>query len=244
MMTDETPLPPDMEVFYSDDPPGPRSRRLRILAAITLVALVAGAGVGFIFTGHSSTSPTVSRSAPATTSPYALNNDPAPSLAGAYSDNLLVAFRALYAYHNWLYEHPDAALVANYAVPGSPAYKIELANIDYLVAHDAHAADDPRGLDGDISFIKVTLAPKAVLGPDGKQLMRNGHPTFGGGIVTIVAKYIEDDLYGPSGKFSQPGQHPGTAAIDYSLVQGANGQWLEYQASGLNPAGGPQSVEQ
>jgi len=244
MMTDQTPLPPDMEVFYSDDPPGPRSRRLRILAAITLLALVAGAGLGFTFTGHSSTPPPVRPSASPTTSPYALNNDPAPSLAGAYSDNLLVAFRALYAYHDWLYEHPNAILVANYAVPGSPAYKTELANVNYLAAHDAHAADDPRGLDGDISFIKVASAPKAVLGSDGKQVMRNGHPAFGGGIVTIVAKYIEDDLYGPSGEFIQPGQHPGTAAIDYSLVQGANGQWLEYEASVLDPAGGPQSVEQ
>ncbi len=241
MMTDETPS--DMEVFYSDEPRGPRSRRLRILAAVTLVALVAGAGLGFIFTGHNST-PTVRRTVPAVSSPYALNNDPAPSLAGAYSDNLITAFRALYAYHNWLYEHPNAALVAKYALPGSPNYKIELGNIDYLLAHSAHAADDPRGLDGDITFIKVAAEPKPVVGVDGTQAMRNGHPAYSSGVVTIVATYVEDDLFGPNGSFIQSGQHPGTAAVDYSLVQGNDGQWLIYGATVLNPPGGPQSVEQ
>ncbi|HUZ43535.1 MAG TPA: hypothetical protein VMU63_03970 [Acidimicrobiales bacterium] len=243
MMTDETPLPPDMEVFYSDEQRGPRSRRLRILAAITLVALLAAAGLGFTFAGHSAT-PSVGRSASATPSPYALNHDPAPSLAGAYSDNLITAFRALYAYHNWLYEHPSVALVSNYTVPGSPAYKIELANVEYLVAHDAHGADDPRGLDGDITFIRVASPPKPTLGPNGQQIVRNGHPGFGGGIVIIVANYIEDDLYGPGGQFIQLGQRPGTATIDYSLVQAPSGQWLQYQAAVLNTPGGPQSVGQ
>ncbi|MHB1912118.1 MAG: hypothetical protein ACYCTI_08715 [Acidimicrobiales bacterium] len=242
-MTDEPPLPPDMEVFYSDDPPGPRSRRLRILAAITLVALVAGAGLGFTFAGHSSTSPSVRRSAPPTTSPYALNNDPAPSLAGAYSDNLIVAFRALYAYANWLGEHPRPSLVSQYAVNGSPIYQIETQNMRYLIARHAHEPADPRGYAGDLQFVKVSLAPQPVMAADGRQVLIAGHPAFKGGLVTVVVQYLQSNLYTDSGQYLQPGQNAAVAALSYSLAQGADGRWRLYSVVGLHPAGGPYSVE-
>jgi len=243
MMTDETPLPPDMEVLYSDDPPGPRSRRLRILAAITLVALVAGAGVGFIFAGHSSTSPTVSRSAPVATSPYALNNDPAPSLAGAYSDNLIVAFRALYAYGNWVGEHPQVALVQRYTVVGSPIYQVELHNMQYLATRHAHEPVDSRGYTGDLQFVKVSLAPQPVLAANGQQALVGGHPAFKGGLVTVVVQYLASNLYTASGQYLQPGQNAAVAALSYSLVQGTDGRWRLSSVVGLHPAGGPYSVE-
>lgn len=236
------------KVLYADSA---GSRRRWVLIGLA-IAVIAAVGVALVLTTggggtkpakHPSTNPAATATTPTTLSPYALNNNPAPSLAGAYSDNLKTAFLALYAYHDWLYEHPNAALVANYSAPGSPAYKLELGNIEYLIAHHAHAANDPRGLDGDIQFVKVVVAPKAIVGPDGKQAMRDGHPAFQGGILTIVAQYVEDDLYGSTGKFIQAGQHPGTQAIDYSLVQGPTGQWLTYEATVLNPPGGPLSVE-
>ncbi|HUZ44399.1 MAG TPA: hypothetical protein VMU63_08320, partial [Acidimicrobiales bacterium] len=175
--------------------------------------------------------------------PYALNHDPAPSLAGAYSDNLITAFRALYAYHNWLYEHPDASVVGRYAVAGSPAYVGELANIDYLIAHQAHFPTDPRGYDGDLQFLKITLAPRAVVGSSGTQERIGGHLLFHSGLLTVVSLNLKAYLYGSNGAVLQPGQSAGYSASSYALAEGADGQWRIYSAVALHPAGGPQSLE-
>lgn len=248
-MTDRPSDHQEMNVFHSDDAPRPRSRRLRIGAAVLGVVVLAAAAFTFALGGGSG-NPAKSRQTrvthpgpTATTSPYALNHDPPPSLAGAYSDNLKTAFLALYAYHSWIFEHPDPTQVARYAVSGSPDYKVELYNVNYLVAHNAHTPNDPRGLDGDIEFAKVSLAPKLITGADGRPTQRDGHPAFASGLITAVAHYAVDNLYDPVGHYVQPGQRAGLVAITYSLSQGADGQWRLYQAQVLNPPGGAQSVE-
>ena len=248
-MTEKRSENPATKVLYADSAGSRRRRALIglgiavIVAVVVAVVLLAGGG-STKSTKHVSARPTAKATTQTTLSPYALNDNPAPSLAGAYSDNLKTAFLALYAYHDWLYEHPNAALVSRYAVAGGPAYKVELYNIEYLIANHAHAPNDPRGLDGDIQFAKVTLVPKPITGPNGKQELRSGHPAFQGGIVTVVAKYLASNFYGSSGQYVQPGQQAGTSAISYSLIQGVDGQWRWYQATVLNPPGGPQSVEQ
>src|SRR5579864_3310446 len=113
-MTYDQPAQPP-EIDFSDSALTHRSRRLRWAAGALALVLAAGAGIGFVLSGRTS-SPTTKRTS-ATTSPYALNNDPAPSLAGAYSDNLIVAFRALYAYGNWANEHPDVNFIGRYTAP-------------------------------------------------------------------------------------------------------------------------------
>lgn len=229
------------EIDFSDDALPPRSRRLRWAAAGLALVLAAGAGIGFVFTGHASPSPSVRT--PTGPSPNALNHDPAPSLAGAYSDNLIIAFRALYAYNNWADEHPDQALVGKYSAPGSPAYVGELKNMDYLVSHGAHEPNDPRGYDGDIQYTRITSKPTALVDPTGQAVLRNGHPAMTGGVVLAVSHYRSDDLYDRDGRYLQPGQHAGYAAISYSLVQGSDGQWRFWEAITLNPPGGPLAVE-
>ena len=238
-----------MKVLYSTDD---RSRRtsLRILAGLVATAVIVAGAIALFAGGgsHKATTPKTRPSASATTanagqSPYALNNDPAPSLAGAYSDNLKTAFLALYGYSQWVSNHPNPPLVANYTAVGGPAYKVELFNVNYLVDHHAHTPNDPRGYDGDIQFVKVSQVPRPILGANGKQVSRGGHPAFTGGLVTVVAQYVADNLYDAQGHYVQPGQKPGLAALSYSLVQGANGQWLLEQATVLNPPGGPLSVE-
>src|SRR6185312_9117159 len=132
-MTYEPPASPP-EIDFSEDAPHPRSKKLRWAAAALALVLVAGAGIGFVFTGRSSSPP--SSHSTAGSSPNALNHDPAPSLAGAYSDDLVVAFRALYAYGNWAGEHPAAGLVQNYDTPGSSAYVADDKNMTYLLLHN------------------------------------------------------------------------------------------------------------
>ena len=248
-MTEKRSENPATKVLYADSAGSRRHRALigvaiAVVAAVVVAVVLATGGGSTKSTKHVSARPTAKATTQTTLSPYALNDNPAPSLAGAFSNNLKTALLALYAYHDWAFEHPSSTLVSRYAVVGSPDYKIELYNIDYLVAHHAHAPNDPRGLDGDIQYAKVTLAPKPVMGANGKQELRSGHPAFQGGIVTVVATYVQSDFYNRAGQYVQPGQQPGTSAIAYSLIQGSDGQWRFYQATVLNPPGGPASVEQ
>jgi hypothetical protein len=229
------------EIDFSEDAVSSRSRRLRWAAAALALVLAAGTGIGFVVTGH--TSPASSARTTATTSPYALNHDPAPSLAGAYSDDLVVAFRALYAYGNWASEHPAAGLVQNYDAPGSSAFIADGKNLTYLLVHNLHEPRDQRGYDGDVEYARVTLRPRPVLDPEGHAVFRAGHPAFDGGVVLAVLHFRADDLYSPTGQDIQFGQRAGYAAISFSLSQGGDGQWRFYQATELHPAGGPKSVE-
>jgi hypothetical protein len=248
-MTEKRSDNPTTKVLYADS--GGSKRRwaliglsLAVIAAVVVAVVLTTGGGSTKPAKHASTTPTAKGTTQTTLSPYALNNNPAPLLSGAYSDNLKTAFLALYAYHDWAFEHPSSTLPSRYAVIGSPDYKIELYNIEYLVAHHAHAPNDPRGLDGDIQYAKVTLAPKPVLAANGKQELRSGHPAFQGGIVTVVATYLPSNFYNSAGQYVQPGQRAGASAIAYSLIQGSDGQWRLYQATVLHPPGGPQSVEQ
>jgi hypothetical protein len=228
------------EIDFSDDAPSPRSRRLRWAAAALVVVLAAGAGLGFVFSSHTS-SPTQSGTTSAT-SPNALNNDPAPSLAGAYSDNPRTAFLALFAFHNWLYEHPSTSQVDRYTVLGSPAYRTELGNVQYLVAHHAHFPDDPRGYAGDVEFVKITQAPRPVVSA-GEAVARDGHPAYGPTVVLVVLHELQALVYGPTGVGLQPGQQAGYEGDSYSLNQSSDGQWRIYSGVALHPPGGPQSLE-
>ena len=248
-MTEKRSENPTTKVLYADSAGSRRHRALigvaiAVIAAVVVAVVLLAGGGSTKSTKHVSARPTAKATTQTTLSPYALNDNPAPSLAGAYSDNLKTAFLALYAYHDWVFDHPDPTLVSRYAVVGSADYKIELFNVHYLVAHGAHTPNDPRGLDGDIQSIKVTLAPKPIMGANGKQELRSGHPAFQGGIVTVVAEYLQANLYNRAGQYVQPGQRVGTSAIAYSLIQGSDGQWRFYQATVLNPPGGPASVEQ
>lgn len=192
------PSPPAMEVDYSDDLPSPRTRRLRITAAIVALALVAAAGLGFTFGAHSSHP----------TNPNALNHDPPPSLAGAYSNNLVTAFRALYAYGNWVDQHPSLTLVSRYSYSGTQGYETTQSFVRYLVSHHAHAALDPRGYDGDIGDARVAS--------------ESAHQ------VVAVLDLIDVDAYTDKGVYLSRLQSAKEESVLYTLRRNSHGQWLFY----------------
>ena len=239
-MTYEEPVPTP-EIDFSDEAPSPRSRRLRWVAAGLALVLAAGAGLGFVVGGNSST-PTPHSGAARSPSPYALNNDSAPSLAGAYSDDPRTAFLALFGYHNWLYEHPTLADVGKYTVVDSPAYQGELTNLSYLVKRHAHFPDSQGGYDGDIEYVRVSQQPQP-LAALGKELSRGGHRAYGPAVVVVVQHELLTSIYSPIGQPLQIGQQAGEEANSYSLSQGLDGQWRIYSVVALHPAGGPKALE-
>lgn len=234
-----------MEIHYSAGGRSSHRRWVWLLGGLAVIAAVAASLVMVLSGGANN--PTRAHDAVSASghsrSPYALNNDPPPSLAGAYSDNLKTAFLALYAYAQWVYEHPRVSDVAKFDVVGSPAFKIDSYNVQYLVRRGAHNPNDPRGYDGDIHFIKVSMPPVQVRGPSGTPEYRGGYLAFGPGLVTVVCQFLNVNLYSRSGKYLQPGQRANLVAVEYSLQQGSDGQWRFYGSTRLHPSGGPLSVE-
>lgn len=235
-----------MEIHYSAGGRSSHRRWVWLVGGLAVIAAVAASLVMVLSGGANN--PTRAHDAVSASghsrSPYALNNDPPPSLAGAYSDNLKTAFLALSAYGDWLLSHPSTLLVANVAEPGSPAYDTLLYNVTYLLKLGGHVQKDPRGYGGDVQYVKVTTPPRPILGPGGKQEEVDRHPAYTGGTVTVVSHFLASGIYSHSGKYLQPSQvRSGYLVGAVSLVQGVSGQWLLYEIKALNPSGGPRSVE-
>jgi len=158
--------------------------------------------------------------------------------------NLSTVIKALTTYEDWVWSHPNPALVANYELPAGSAYPDEINDVTQFHQHRLHAAPTPTEID----FVKVTVAPKPQpLLADGKPRQLNGHQWFLGGIVTVVYKSTPTPLLNANGKPS--GQqfnptHLGPTAVSISLVQGTDGQFRIDDTTPLNPAGGIATLEQ
>ncbi|HTW08778.1 MAG TPA: hypothetical protein VME46_14780, partial [Acidimicrobiales bacterium] len=70
-----------------------------------------------------------------------------PSLAGAYSTNMMTAIITLVRYEDWVWSHPNPLLVANYMVPGTRAYVSERRQLEELVQHGWHSNTSPSEID-------------------------------------------------------------------------------------------------
>ncbi len=83
-----------------------------------------------------------------------------PSLAGAYPTgrtvNLLTVIKTLTTYEDWVWSHPNPALVANYDLQTGTDYAGELKNISNFERLGLHADPTPTEID----FIKVVTASR------------------------------------------------------------------------------------
>lgn len=169
-----------------------------------------------------------------------------PSLACAYptgdSVNLVTVLKCLSTYSDWVWSHPDPALVANYDLSISPIYA-QARNIIVEFQHDGlHAVPTPST----ILWVKVQQAPKPFV-VQGVPQTYAGHPAFTGGIVTAVTDNQNIPLLNsanqPSGKqYSSPVQGP--AAYEITFSQGSDGQYRYSDVVPLNPPGGIAALEQ
>lgn len=170
-----------------------------------------------------------------------------PSLAGAYPKgstvDLVTVIKTLTTYEDWVWSHPNPALVANYELPTGTAYAGEVKNLSMFASRDLHASPTPAEID----WVKITQAAKPQPpGPDGIPRTLAGHQWFVGGIITAVYNLKPIPMLNaddqPSGQSFNP-QQVGPAAYVISLVQGPDGQFRIDDITQLHPAGGAASLE-
>lgn len=238
-------------------------RRACTLITIGLVAVVSVAACSS--SGHSA-SPTTSSNTTATTvttdasqatttvlgpsgppANYPAAQPNPPSLAGAYPTgtavNLVTVIKTLTTYEDWVWSHPNPALVRNYELSIGNAYAGEVKDVEMFEAHGLHAAPTPAEID----WVKVAQpARPQPPGPNGSPRESAGHQWFIGGIVTAVYNLKPVPMLTvegqPSGQSFNP-QQIGPTAYVISLVQGADGQFRIDDITQLHPTGGVAGLE-
>jgi hypothetical protein len=247
--------PPRWDTPYSEPAtPGPgSSRRGLVIAGIVVLVILVAVVLGFTLSHPSKTAaggaaPVTGSSANptapsvATTTPSgggsgipAAQADP-PSLAGAYSTDPITVMRAISAYSDWLFAHPNPALLANYMLPTCPYYKGVEAELTTLANKGWHA----RPSVARIQWIKVngvfTPAPGFL----------NGHPAFvGGGVKAVIANSPQSaDVLNSAGqvvtKFTNQQL---LEMVGVNFAQGPDGQFRIIDEVEVNPPGGVAGFE-
>jgi hypothetical protein len=241
----DTPGPP---------PPPHRPRRHGfVITAIIVVVVLAVVVLGFTLTHHSKVgaggTPPVTTPHTSTTTPTAGTTTPTtggsgipaaqanpPSLAGAYSTDPITVMRAISAYSDWLFAHPNPALLANYMLSTCPYYKGVEAELTTLVDKGWHA----RPSVAEIQWIKVngpfTPAPGLL----------DGHPAYvGGGVKVVIANTPQSaDVLNSAGQVvSEFTDQQPLQMLGVNFAQGSDGRFRIVDEAGFNPPGGVAAFE-
>lgn len=171
-----------------------------------------------------------------------------PSLAGAYPTgttvNLVTVIKTLTTYEDWVWSHPNPALVANYELRSGNVYAGEVKDVTAFQQQNLHASPTPAEID----FVKVTQPAKPQPAQaNGQPSKINGYTWFVGGIVTVVYNLEPIPMLDANGSVSGQAfnpSHPGPTAYVISLVQGPNGQFRINDSNQINPPGGIKALEQ
>jgi hypothetical protein len=226
-------------------PGGPSRRGLVIAVVAAVVLFLAIIGGAVVLTHHgstgnaegstSTTSSSISTSgstAPTTTAgnPGTIPADSAnpPSLAAAYTPDPIVVLKTLSAYSDWLFAHPDPALVANYMLRSSRTYSGVAAELQTLVQDGWHA----RPSSTDIAFAKANApfeqAPATV----------NGHQAYLGTDVRVLVENTAESLQvlNAAGQVVSSFNSPPQQFLVISLAQGPDGQFRISDETEINPS--------
>ena len=157
-----------------------------------------------------------------------------PSLAGAYGDNMLGVIVTLSAYQDWLYAHPNPALVKNYVLFGSSAYPQLLKGVNQLVQRGWHLGPAPREID----WAAVSLAPKPFVNRQGRQAAAHGHKFYTPAAVAVIFNIKSGHVFDKQGNIVGPLKGSGKTVLSIGLSQGTDGRWRIAYIVQLHPAGG------
>jgi hypothetical protein len=195
-------------------------------------------------TAHSSTSTTV-LGPNGNPKNYPAAQASPPSLAGAYPQgntvNLVTVLKTLVTYEDWVWSHPNPALVANYDLATGPDYSGEVATVTQIHNKGWHADPTPS----EILWAKVTRQPPRTE-VNGKPLSLDGHAEFSAGWVTVVNNEVPIPMLTSSGQPSGQQYNPpqtGQVAFQIVLGQGPDGQFRFFQTNGVNLPGGIAALE-
>jgi hypothetical protein len=248
---------PQWDAPWSPQPsPRHRSRRAFIVAAIVVVVVLAAVAMEFTLTRRSKTvaGRTTKVTTPATsaTTPPARTSTPTtaagtsgdipadqvnpPPLAGAYTPDPITVMRTLSPYIDWLFAHPNPALLANYMFPTCTQYNAVKAELTTLANNDWHA----RPSVGEIQWIKVNVPFTPAPG------LLNGHPSYEGGGVKLVLTNTPQsaDVLNAAGQVvtTFTDQQP-LQMLGINFAQGPDGQFRVISEGAFNPQGGVAAFE-
>jgi len=228
-----------------------------VIAAIVLVVVVTAVVVGLTVSHHSkstlggttpitaphaaTTAPVVNPKTPTsatTVSPQGIPADQAnpPSLAGAYSTDPITVMRAISAYSDWLFAHPNPALLANYMLSRCPYYKSVEAELTTLADKGWHA----RPSVADIQWIKVNVPFTPAPG------FLDGYPAFvGGGIKAVITNTPQSaDVLNAAGQIvTKFTNQPLLEMAGVNFAQGPDGRFRIIDEGLFNPPGGVAAFE-
>jgi hypothetical protein len=157
-----------------------------------------------------------------------------PSLAGAYGDNMLRVIVTLSAYQDWVYAHPNPALVNNYVLFGSSAYPQLLKGVTQLVQRGWHLGPAPREVD----WAAVSLAPKPFANRQGRRAATHGHRFYTPAAVAVIFNIKSGHVFDKQGNIVGPLEGSGKTALSLGLSQGTDGRWRIAYIVQLHPTGG------
>jgi hypothetical protein len=156
-----------------------------------------------------------------------------PSLAGAYSDNMMTVMVTLMAYQDWVDAHPNPALVSNYVQDGGGLYNEDKSEIEQLVQRDWRVNPAPTEID----WLAVTSPPVPML-IHGKPGFRNGHELYLYASVTIIYARQNGGIFNSAGKVVGYVSTRGKWAFSVTLSQGTDARWRIGSMVRLHPVHG------
>ena len=162
-----------------------------------------------------------------------------PSLAGAYPNgttvNLVTVLKTLTTYRDWVWSHPNPALVRNYELSSGNDYSTDVKDLTDLQQQGLHASPTPS----EIVSVRVIQPPREEPAVGGTPARINGYQWFFGGIVEAVDNVKPVPLLRANGTSSGEQFNPTSVGyITYyvSLVQGPDGQFRFEQTTQISPA--------
>jgi len=188
--------------------------------------------------GGNTTTTILGPSGPASSYPAAQATP--PSLAGAYPSgnavNLVTVLKTLTTYRDWVWSHPNPALVSNYELSSGNDYATDVKDLTDFQQQGLHASPTPSEIDS----VRVIQPPRDEPAVGGSPARIDGYQWFFGGIVEAVDNVEPVPLLRANGTSSGEQFNPTSVGhITYyvSLVQGPDGQFRFEQTTQISPAG-------
>ena len=199
------------------------SSRTRTAAAVGVVLMLGVAAVLALArggAGHDST-PSSNVAPPATASGLSQAADAAPALNNTGEDYEAI-YRSLDAFSNWVFQHPDPALVDRYALPSCSCYRHDRDSLAALAKQQRHL-DGPGGRLTQVVLRRVAFRDTA------------GQATTV--LLYVVSEGLDVNVVDSAGRSIQHiGSQPGFGFLD-ALYRDTDGRWRIGQRDRLGPPG-------
>jgi len=236
------------------EPKGPSRNGFVIAAIIAAVLFVAVIVVAVVVTDHGKTTsvatPTTTSTpkgtvttstsmtaASGSSSPAAIPAAQAtpPSLAGAYSTDPATVMRAITTYADWVFSHPNPALLNNYMLPTCDQYNGVKAELTTLYDRGWHARPSVTTIQWVMVNVPFTPAPGFL----------DGYPAYvGGGVKAVVTHTVQSsDILNAAGQVVDSAHNAPLIMLGVNFAQGPDGRFRIISEGAFNPPGGVAAFE-